>query len=140
MTERAVTMKIYEDGVPAHAQVFVHPEGVVADLLDVDGQVVGTAVYDRVDVERVAERQGLEIIYVSGYADADTEQPEELSEVSLEPDDVDADGQPNPPDASDDPEETWIVDGKEVAGNPAADDDEPETAEATGDTTTEEEE
>ena len=120
MTERAVKMKIYEDGVPDHAQVFVHPEGVVADLLDEDGQVVGTAIYDRVDVERAAKRQGLEIEWVSGYADADEaiEQPEGLSEVSLEPDDVDADGQPNPPDAPDD---------------------EPETAEATGETTEEEE-
>ena len=126
MTERAVTLKVYEDGVPAHAQVFVHPEGVVADLLDVNDQVVGTAVYDRVDVEKVAERQGLEIEYVSGYADVDdvAEQPEGLSEASLEPE----------------PPEGFVVvedSPVELTPDPAADDDEPETGETIGEDTTE---
>lgn len=59
-------MKVYDKGVPAHAQVFVDPEKqLVVDFLNDDGVVVNTAIYDRGDIEAIAERYGCDVKRVS---------------------------------------------------------------------------
>lgn len=73
-------MKVYVDHVPAHAQVYVHPGGVVVDYLD-GPRVVHTNIHDRSDVEQIAAVRGIdEIEWVRAEEESDGEEPVEETE------------------------------------------------------------
>lgn len=82
----ATQMRVYRNGVPAHAQVFVDPEHqAVVDFVEPteDGDIVwSTAVYDTVSLEAIAEQRECEIVEVD-LADAPVIVPsEEEQEVA----------------------------------------------------------
>lgn len=59
------TMKVYEGGVPSHAQIFVGPDQRAVDYLDAEGEVLTCVVLDVVSIEAIAEQIGATLETVS---------------------------------------------------------------------------
>lgn len=80
------TLKVYQVP-PAHAQVGLDPSfQVVVDLLNEEGEVVGTNVYDRVDLDTLASGWKAKLVWVKNGAEPEepTADDDEPSSEGLE--------------------------------------------------------